>query len=304
MRRPTALFLGAAVLLVAGCSSAAEGETEDNTPETETQDQDTGTAAEPLSGDDGPLVVGHRGATGTSPENTLVSIAEAVEMGADIIEIDVQLSSDGEPFLFHDSDATRTTDVVDVFEDQVRQPITSFTWEELSQLDAGSHFSEEFAGEAIPHLTDVPGVLDDDVVMNIEIKEPGDSAGVEQVIADLLAEDGEWQELAEQDRVIISSFDEESMSTFAELAPDVPVYQVGTVPGEAILDLWTTYAVGVVTNHENARAEDVQRVRDKGMGFGVYTVNTTEDMERVLELDVDFIITDYPADLIELIESQ
>src|SRR5690625_754059 len=96
MRRPTALFLGAAVLLVAGCSSAAEGETEDNTPETETQDQDTGTAAEPLSGDDGPLVVGHRGATGTSPENTLVSIAEAVEMGADIIEIDVQLSSRSE----------------------------------------------------------------------------------------------------------------------------------------------------------------------------------------------------------------
>lgn len=293
MRRTAGVLVGAMALALVACGAT---DTPQDPPESDPEAEAT---------EDAPLVVGHRGSAGTSPENTLVSIADAIESGADMVEIDVQLSADGEPFLFHDSDASRTTDVVDVFEDRAGSPITSFSWDELSSLDAGSHFDEEFAGEPIPHLLDVPAVIDDSgVVVNIEVKEPNNSPGVEQTLADVLVEDDGWRELLEQDQVVVSSFDEASLADFGSLAPDVPVYQIGTIPDDAILVLWATYAVGVVTNHDTVHPDDIQRVREADLAMGVYTVNDPEEMNRALGLDLDFIITDFPADLVELIQGQ
>src|SRR5699024_9339752 len=125
-------------------------------------------------------LVGHRGAKDEAPENTVPGFEQAVESGVDMVEVDVQLSADGVPFLFHDDTPDRTTDVDEVFPDRTDDPITSFTWEELQQLDAGSSFGEGFAGTSIPSLDDVALTVAPDVGVDIELKAPENSPGLEQ----------------------------------------------------------------------------------------------------------------------------
>src|SRR3954447_15867557 len=96
-----------------------------------------------------PAVCGHRGASGHAPENTLVAFRRAKELGATWIEFDVQLSADGIPIILHDDTLERTTNL-----GQQLRP-TELTLAQLKDLDAGSWFSPEFAGEKIPTLEEV-----------------------------------------------------------------------------------------------------------------------------------------------------
>ncbi|HQP37324.1 MAG TPA: glycerophosphodiester phosphodiesterase family protein, partial [Polyangiaceae bacterium] len=91
-----------------------------------------------------PLVVGHRGAMGYFPENTMLSFRKAVEMGADWIELDVHLSRDGKLVVIHDELLERTTNG--------RGPVGARTFEELRALDAGGSTGSQYAGERIPSL--------------------------------------------------------------------------------------------------------------------------------------------------------
>src|SRR5919197_4354903 len=94
-----------------------------------------------------PLVVGHRGAMGYAPENTLASFELAVEQGADVVELDVHLSRDGQVVVIHDEQLDRTTDGRGLVGDR--------TLDELKRLDAGSWFDPRFAGQRIPTLHEV-----------------------------------------------------------------------------------------------------------------------------------------------------
>ncbi len=307
MRRTPIVGIVAALALTLGaCQSGDDDGGAETTGQSGGEESGEQESGEQTTDDDGerPMVVGHRGAMGTSPENTVASIQDAVDAGVDAIEIDVQLSQDDEPFLFHDDNGTRTTDVAEVFADRANSPITSFTWEELQQLDAGSFFDEEFAGEGIAHLDDVPEVIGDSgIIVNIELKEPQDSYGVEQVVADALTSE-QWAPLVSDGQVIVSSFNDGTLAAFAELAPDVPVYPIGTIPSEGILDMWAGFSEGVVTNHSTVNASDIDRVRAADLRVGVYTVNYPDEMNAAIDLGVDFIITDYPRDLIEILDGQ
>ncbi|SCE98737.1 glycerophosphoryl diester phosphodiesterase [Micromonospora viridifaciens] len=247
-----------------------------------------------------PDVVGHRGSSGLAPENTVPSFRLSRVHGADRIETDVQLSADGEPFLFHDDIATRTTDVEQVFPDRAGDPVTSFTWAELSRLDAGAYFAREFTGTRIPSLRDVALAAGPRTQVNVELKSPANSSGVEQVLADALRHDPAWRGLVARRHVVVSSFDSGSLRTFASLAPEVPVLQIGAIPDDATLAEWATWAAGVVTNHLRLAPEDVQRVRRAGLSLSVYTVNDPAQMRAMMALGVDAIITDFPDVLMRL----
>ncbi|QCU77072.1 esterase [Citricoccus sp. SGAir0253] len=245
--------------------------------------------------EDAPVLIGHRGAAGTAPENTVAAFEDGVASGADFFEIDVQLSADGVPFLFHDNTPARTTNVAEVFPGREDDPITSFTWDELQQLDAGSYFSEEYAGERIPHLDDAAEVATRNTGVFIEIKSPVNSPGIEQVVADALAEDAEWSELVEAGKIEVLGFDEASNQRFAEIAPDVPLQQlVGTVPDAATLERYATFADAFGTNYRTLDEAGAERVRDAGLGLGVYTVNSTEAYDEAAALGVDRITGDFP----------
>ncbi|MEX5301679.1 glycerophosphodiester phosphodiesterase family protein [Kocuria sabuli] len=243
-----------------------------------------------------PLVIGHRGAAGTAPENTVAAFKDARAAGADYLEVDVQLSADGVPFLFHDSTPARTTDVEDVFPGRENDPVTSFTWAELQQLDAGSYFGARFAGERIPHFDDAARIATVNTGVYIEIKSPKNSPGIEQVVADALAEDEVWAKLLEAGKVTVIGFDEGSNRVFAGLAPEVPLQQLtGSVPDAATIGRWAGFVDSIGTDYRALDADGVARVDAAGLDLGVYTVNSPEAVQHVLDLGVDMVTGDFPV---------
>lgn len=298
MKLARPLALSAAALLVLSATSAATAATPlRSAPAAQVPDG-------AFSADGGqacatPEVVGHRGSGGTAPENTAAAFRAARASQAASVELDVQLSADGVPFLFHDGTGTRTTDVADVFPDRASDPIVDFTWDELQQLDAGGYFAKRYAGEPIPHLNTAARTLaGTNAVINIELKSPQNSPGVEQVLADALASEPAWQRLVARGKVVVSSFDEESLTLFHSLAPDIPVLQVGTIPDDATLQRWAGFADGVVTNYRTLDPADVDRVRAHGLGLSLYTLNSVEAVEAASELCVDQVISDFPDQMV------
>ncbi|WP_404285363.1 glycerophosphodiester phosphodiesterase family protein [Glutamicibacter arilaitensis] len=244
------------------------------------------------------ILIGHRGAAGVAPENTLAAVDAGSRSGAQFVEIDIQLSADGVPFIFHDNTPARTTNVAEVFPGRENDPITSFTWAELQQLDAGSYFSAEFTGEKIPHFDAVADSLNGETGVFIEIKSPADSPGIEQVVADYLATDPQWKALEEAGKIEVLSFDATSNKKFAEIAPDVPLQQlVGTVPSESELAEISTFADSFGTSYRTLDEAGAQRVKDAGLGLGVYTVNSAEAAQASLDLGVERLTGDFPQEI-------
>lgn len=245
-----------------------------------------------------PLLVGHRGAAGTAPENTVSAFRQARSSRADFFELDVQLSADGVPFAFHDDTSARTTDAARVFPGRERDPITSFTWAELQRLEVGSHFSASFHGERIPHLDDAAAVAGDRMGVFIEVKSPENSPGIEQVLADSLQRRPEWQPLVRDGRVEVLGYDAASNRAFAALAPEIPLQQLADeVPAAAELGEIADYAHAVGTEYRPLDAAAVHRVRAAGLSVGVYTVDSPDAYDRMVALGVDRITGDFPVQL-------
>ncbi len=248
------------------------------------------TANTPLEVD----TVAHRGAAAMAPENTPAGLEFARHTHARYIEVDVQLSADGVPVIVHDVTLTRTSNAVEVFPDRESYAVTEFTWDELQQLDAGSWYHEDFAGERIPRLEDVIDYARSGAGINIELKDPALSPGVEQVVADVLAADDRWHALNQRGGLVVSSFDIDSLATFHGLAPHVPVGGIGGVPDDATLADHATWMASWTTNYRLMDDAAVDRVQVTGMEFVVYTVNSPEHMLAMVDLGVDGIVTDAP----------
>ncbi|OLL71302.1 Glycerophosphoryl diester phosphodiesterase [Pseudonocardia sp. Ae168_Ps1] len=239
--------------------------------------------------EDGPEVVAHRGASGDAPENTLAAVDEAVAQKADSVEIDVQRTADGRLVLLHDGTLTRTTDVEQVFPARALAPVGSFTLDELKQLDAGSWFGPEFAGERIPTFDEFVERAGDRAGLLIELKDPATYPGIEKEVAAALGEP--------RPGVVVQSFDHDAMLRFAEAAPGIPAgWLYETRPTAAELDEAKAAGVDQVNpSFRNTDAALVGAVRERGMETGVYTVNEEADMRRMLDAGVDRIITDHPG---------
>ncbi|MBK9249726.1 MAG: hypothetical protein IPM69_16815 [Ignavibacteria bacterium] len=110
------------------------------------------------------FVVGHRGSSGTAPENTLASVREALSAGADMVELDVQLTADHEIVVFHDAVLGRTT--------PGKGKVITTHSNTMHALDAGAWFSKEFTGETVPSLRQAIALIKGKAYLNIEIKPP------------------------------------------------------------------------------------------------------------------------------------
>jgi glycerophosphoryl diester phosphodiesterase len=154
-----------------------------------------------------PYILGHRGAEALAPENTWAAIQAGVEAGADLLELDVQLSADGEVVLFHDFTlAPKRGDP---------RWVRDVPWAELRALDVGSWFDAAYAGERMPRLADVLDWARDRVFLFLDLKHGfGNSPGLEDAVLALL--DGDAGE-----RVVLSSWDQEAMRHVRERRPDL-----------------------------------------------------------------------------------
>lgn len=242
-----------------------------------------------------PSLIAHRAGAGVAPEQTLAAVRQALADGATSMEIDVQLSKDGELVVLHDSDLRRTTNVETVFAD--RGPswfLRDFTLAEIKQLDAGSWFGPEFAGEQVPTLDEVIAELAGRAHLVIEVKSP-EVVGNEQVAARLLEElaGGPLKTLADAGKLSFSSFNVAWLQDFAAQT-DVPVGVLTTVaPTAGDLDSWQPWAEEVHPNVYLSGKPVIEAVRTRGMTSSVWTIRSLADYRRALEIGADRIITDF-----------
>jgi glycerophosphoryl diester phosphodiesterase len=255
-----------------------------------------------------PLVIAHRGSSGTAPENTLVAFAKANELGVDYLELDIQATSDQKLVVIHDLFLDRTTN-------GSGGPIYIYDYEFIKQLDAGYRFTLD-RGKSYPYRNKnirIPTL--DQVFKNfpqqkliIEIKQY--LPPIEKLLVDAI------KEAKAEDRVIVSSFNHRVLKRFRALAPDIRtsssnlewkifwiLYKLRLsflYPFKAKL-----FLVPVFFNQTTIISPRfVEAVHAKKIELFVWTINEERKMKELVKLGVDGIVTDYPELLIRILEEE
>jgi glycerophosphoryl diester phosphodiesterase len=245
-------------------------------------------AAEPTVGERKQVDnVAHRGATGYAPENTIAGFDLAVDMKADYIEIDVQRSKDGELVLIHDTTVNRTTDGTG--------KVGDLTFEQLRSLDAGSWKGEQFAGEQIPTFEEILDRYHGKMGILIELKAPELYPGIEEQVAEELKERN--LDKPQNEKIIIQSFNFESMKKVDELLPRVSIGVLTSNRAhttEQALQEFSAYADWFNPSYGIVTEELVEQVHALDMQIGSWTVRSQEAADFLFEMGVDAIISDYP----------
>ena len=219
------------------------------------------------------LCIGHRGAMGHAPENTLASVRKALELGVHGVEVDVY-HVDGRLVVFHDDRLERTTNGAGSIHGQ--------TFEYLRSLDAGN-------GERIPTLAEVLDTIDRKVCVNVELKGPSTARPVVECI-DAFRDRG-WRD----DLFLVSSFDHREL---AEVRRVDPLIKIGVLlAGPPVDDTAIESAIGAYSVHPSAAFVDRRFVDDAhahGLRVFVFTVDHPDEIVRVHRLGADGIFTNYP----------
>ncbi len=223
-------------------------------------------------------VTAHRGASSKYPENTMIAFGAAFQQGADWIELDIQQSKDGVIFVMHDSNFKRTTGV--------NKKPWQLTWEEIQKLDAGSYKSEEFAGEKIPSLEEV--IIFAKTVgirLNIELKPTGHEVDFEEGVVAML------DEYDFVDQCVVTSQNYACVKKVKELNPDIrTVYVMSVAVGDLdALSAADDFSIRSSFINQNL----VDTLHNKGHKVYAWTVNKPEAIDRMINMNVDNIITNY-----------
>ncbi len=243
-----------------------------------------------LINDDGDdfVVIAHRGASAYYPENTMAAFTGAVDMGAEMIELDLMLSNDGVPVVFHDTQLDEHTNG--------NGSINEYTLRELKQLDAGSWFSDEYAGQEIPTLEEVLKFAEGEIALNIEIKTEAvtDQAkgGIEQKALELVKKYGMEQ------HVLFSSFDYRTITHLKKLDPTIPaalLYESRQSNRQLPSQLLSSYHADAFNCHySELNRKRLRDIRLHDIPVFIYTVNQKRRMEKLIKLGVKGIFSDKP----------
>jgi len=227
--------------------------------------------------------VAHRGAGKLAPENTLAAMRRGLALGYRMVEFDVKLSADGVAFLLHDETLDRTTNG--------SGRADALGWRELSQLDAGSWHSTEYAGEPLPTLACVARwAIANEVLCNVEIKPmPGRERETGAAVAVDVA--ALWR--GQPVQPLISSFSEESLAAANTAVPNlVMALLVSRVPADWLTRLQTLGCIALDTDHRELHADVVSAIHKAGLRVLSYTPNDAKVVDRLARWGVDGIITD------------
>jgi glycerophosphoryl diester phosphodiesterase len=233
-----------------------------------------------------PILLAHRGDLAHAPENTLPSFAQAIQKGADGVELDTKLTADGRVIVIHDSTVNRTTNG--------SGKVASFTLDAIRKLDAGARFDAKFAGAQIPLLEEVFETVGRDRLINIELtnySSPRD--GLTQKVCELI------QRYNNQEQIIFSSFFASNLKIAAQLLPAVPR---GLLAMPGIIGLWARSFGFMFGEYQalhphisNVSREQIARAHRVKRRIHVWTANKAADVKRLNDWGVDGIFTDDPA---------
>lgn len=230
-------------------------------------------------------IFAHRGAKRVAPENTLPAFQAALDMGVDGIELDVQASRDQVLVVMHNFTVDETTNG--------QGKVSDFTAAELARLDAGSHFSPDFAGVGVPLLEQVFDLVGSRCRVNVEIKSLDPEGGPE---VDLLAQMIRQRNL--YDQVIVSSFNPISLIKMRWMDNRVPLgllYSTGLPPH--LQEAWLSPILrpeALHPHHSLVGSDYMIWAKSIPCRVNTWTVNDVEEARRLAALHVDAIISDVP----------
>ncbi|KPJ63387.1 MAG: hypothetical protein AMS15_00430 [Planctomycetes bacterium DG_23] len=234
------------------------------------------------------LNIAHRGWSAEFPENTLSAFRAACELGVDMVEVDVRLTNDGELVAMHDREVSRTTNG--------KGSVSQLTLKQIKSLDAGSWFDKRFSGEKVPTLKEVLDVVSGKSGILMEVKGPG--KGTEQVIERIL-------ELADgfPGPLIVQSFNSRFLAKFKERAPQITTGICSRQP-DIVQRALKARCQGIHFGWLSLAATALGAARKHGLQIFAWTAKRRRDIEIILHLDVDGIITDCPDVLKQRLKSR
>jgi len=224
------------------------------------------------------LKIGHRGAKAHVAENTLASFQQALDMGVDGIELDVHVCATGELVVIHDFTVDRTTNG--------SGEVHKMTLSELKKLSIdGLH--------SIPLLDEVMALVNRKCLMNIEMKGRHTAKPVSDFIDGYVKSRG-WN----YDDFIVSSFQREELLIMSDINKNIPL---GILTQASVTQAWewaSEFSAKAIHPHFSLLTEsNVKKAQQAGLKVYTWTINETEDIERIKSYNVDGIISDYPERL-------
>lgn len=216
------------------------------------------------------LKIGHRGAAGHAPENTLASVEKAILLGVDLVEVDVQRTSDGHLVIIHDKRVDRTTNGAGL--------VSGMSLRALRELDAG-------AGQRIPTVEELLQTTERRVGLILELKVKGLAAQVCKTVR-LSGFTGQ---------VIYASFLHDEVRSIREVDPRAMTMTLfGRLPHDPVMAAQKAKASHIGFSYITVTKSLVETCHQRGLVVFAYTVNDRQDIKEVMSLGVDGIVSDFP----------
>ena len=235
------------------------------------------------------FIVAHRGSSGTAPENTLISLQKAIDAGASVIEVDVQLTKDNQAVLLHDPHLGRTT--------SGKGLISNYTYSELHSIDAGSWFDTKYSAERIPLLYEAIELLKKHkVFVNIEIKPPQPQEDFKKrvdAITDIVIQANM------SEATLFGSFHHHSLAYVKKINHHLYTSAIN-VPGDKRLPSEIAKEINcdafVCSLKELNHRRDDDAFAHKLM-MGVYSINSEKDFEKIMKYKACALVSNFPSKL-------
>lgn len=232
-----------------------------------------------------PMVFAHRGYSSVAPENTIPAFEQAIKIGSDGIELDVQLSADEEIIVFHDTNLMRTTNA--------DGKLSDFKFSELKKLDTGSWFSDGHKGVTIPSLEEVFDIVPKNIIINIELKSNSTQTYIlPKKVVELI------KKRNNQEQILISSFSVNMLKETIKLNPEL---SIGLLAKPSILGCKTRKITAKKMTHDalhpyyqDVSQKMINKYNEKSKRINTYTVNSEENMRKLFKMGVHGIFTDFP----------
>jgi len=231
-------------------------------------------------------ITGHRGSKVRAPENTLSALRQAIAEGADYAEIDVQTTADGVVVLLHDADLRRVA--------SVSRRLRDINYHELKDIDVGSWFATEFSSERIPTLQEVIDVARGRIKLNIELKFTWPDPTLTQKVGNIIRQNGFSSDC------VVSSLNFQSLTEIKQAFPELVT---GFIVFKVAGNLSRMEADFLSINAARASPRLVRQLHRQGRAVHVWTVNDLNNVISMIEVGVDNIITDNPADVRSFLEA-
>ncbi|WP_066307481.1 glycerophosphodiester phosphodiesterase family protein [Bacillus sp. FJAT-29814] len=261
-------------------------------------------------------VIAHRGASAYGPEHTLVAYKQAMTMGADYVEFDLQMTKDGQLIALHDETLNRTTNVEELYPNRAPWRVKDFTLEEIKRLDAGSWFNQAhpdqaktaYIGQQVPTLEEAINYVkqhgNGKFGLYMETKAPNVYPGMEEKVIEILKKTN----VLDQEKLFLESFSEESLRKLRTLAPNVKLVQLytgGMLAGKDVFQEMkrvSDYASGVGPSKELVVPKLMQAAHQNQLLVHPWTVNSQDDMISLLSLGVDGQFTNNTDLLVNILD--